>query len=84
MDKRYIEDLIEELPVMDRPRMAQLWEEYLGHAPALNLRIDMMRPILVFRIQERQNSANSRRKVFPWSSWKSTGTRPKYLQAARH
>ncbi len=34
--------------------MAELWKEYFAHAPAPKLRVDLMRPILAFRIQERQ------------------------------
>lgn len=54
MDKRPTDELIEDLPHMARPQMAELWKEYFGHAPAPRLRVDLMRPILAFRIQERQ------------------------------
>lgn len=54
MDKRQMNELIEELPEMTRPRMADLWEEHFGKAPAPKLRVDLMRPILAYRIQERQ------------------------------
>jgi len=54
MDKQRTEALIDELPEMARPRMAELWEEYFGKAPAPKLRVDLMRPILAYRIQERQ------------------------------
>ena len=54
MEKCKTEELIEELPTMARPRMAELWEEYFGNAPAPKLRVDLMRPTLAFRIQERQ------------------------------
>jgi hypothetical protein len=54
MDKQTADALIDELTVMAWPRMAELWEEYFGHTPARKLRVDMMRPILAFRIQERQ------------------------------
>lgn len=54
MDKQTIEALIDELPRMGRSRMAELWKEYFGHTPARKLRADLMRPILAYRIQERQ------------------------------
>jgi hypothetical protein len=54
MDKQTVDASIDELPGMARPRMAELWEEYFGHTPARKLRVDLMRPILAFRIQERQ------------------------------
>jgi Protein of unknown function (DUF2924) len=53
MDKQTVDTLIDELPGMARPRMAELWEEYFGHTPATKLRFDLMRPILAYRIQER-------------------------------
>jgi hypothetical protein len=54
MDKQTVDALIDELPEMARPRMAELWKEYFGHTPATKLRVDLMRPILAYRIQERQ------------------------------
>ncbi len=54
MDMRQMNELIDDLPEMTRPRMAELWQEYFGKAPAPKLRVDLMRPILAYRIQERQ------------------------------
>ena len=54
MDMRLMNELIDDLPEMTRPRMAELWQEYFGKAPAPKLRVDLMRPILAYRIQERQ------------------------------
>jgi hypothetical protein len=54
MDMQQMNKLIDELPEMTRPRMAELWKEYFGHTPATTLRVDLMRPILAYRIQERQ------------------------------
>lgn len=55
MEKRNVDELIEELAEMARPRMAELWKEYVGHAAAPKLRVSLMRPILAFRIQERHS-----------------------------
>jgi Protein of unknown function (DUF2924) len=57
MEKQTVDALIDELPEMARPRMAELWEEHFGHPPATKLRVDLMRPILAYRIQERQRGA---------------------------
>lgn len=39
--------------------MAELWQEYFGKAPAPKLSVYLMRPILAYRIQERQRGPSS-------------------------
>jgi len=55
MEKRNVDELMEELAKMARPRIAELWKEYIGNSPAPKLRVSLMRPILAFRIQEQHS-----------------------------
>ena len=48
-----ISKLVEELPNMDRPLLVAQWKAQFGVAPDPRLRVELMRPALAYRIQEK-------------------------------
>ena len=47
-----ISRLVASLPTMDRPQLVAQWKEQFGNPPHPKLRIELMRPVLAYRIQE--------------------------------
>ena len=45
--------LLEDLPTMGRPRLVAEWKIQFGASPSPKLRVEMMRPAIAYRIQER-------------------------------
>jgi hypothetical protein len=47
-----IADLLAKLPLLDKPRLRELWQESFDRPASPRLRRELMLPILAFRIQE--------------------------------
>jgi Protein of unknown function (DUF2924) len=55
-----ISQLVASLPTLDRPGLVEQWKKQFGSPPHAKLRIELMRPVLAYRIQENAAGQNTR------------------------
>ena len=72
-----ISQLVASIPNMDRPRLVAPWKKQFGNPPHPKLRIELMRPVLAYRIQENAAGLNTR-----GTRWRLRG-RPPGSQTSR-